>query len=81
VQYDGYVRLMAQASEPVGRRQDCPAVYDLNTVVWVYSRRAIMEERARIPARTLLYLVSPERAIDIDTDLDFEILEFLMCRR
>ena len=81
VQNNGYVRLMAQASEPVGRRQDCPVVYDLNTVVWVYSRRAIMEERARIPERTLLYLVSPERAIDIDTDLDFEILEFLMSRR
>lgn len=54
------------------------AVYDLNTVVWIYPRRAIMEEKARIPKRTLLYLVPPERAIDIDTELDFKMLEFMI---
>jgi len=37
-----------------------------------------MDEAARIPRRSLLYLVPAERSIDIDTELDFKILEFLM---
>jgi len=40
-----------------------------------------MEERARIPERTLLYSVSLEQAIDLDTELDSKILEFLMGQR
>lgn len=78
---DYYARLVFQSSEPIGRRQDSPPVYDLNTVVWAYYRKALMEEKARIPKRTLLYLIPPERAIDIDTELDFEILEFLMGKK
>lgn len=78
VPYNGYIRLVIPTSEPIGRRQDSPPVYDLNTVVWVYSRKALMEEKARIPRRTLLYLVPPERAVDIDTELDFRILECLL---
>jgi CMP-N-acetylneuraminic acid synthetase len=81
IQDTGYVRLVIPTSKPIGRRQDCPVVYDLNTVVWVYSRRALMEEKARIPERTLLYFVPPERAIDVDTELDLKILEFLMDER
>jgi CMP-N-acetylneuraminic acid synthetase len=74
----GYIRLVVPTSEPIGRRQDSPPVYDLNTIVWIYSRKALMEECARIPERTLLYVVPRERSIDIDTELDFKILEFLM---
>lgn len=37
-----------------------------------------MEEKARIPKLTLLYLVLPERAIEIDTEFDFKMLEFMM---
>jgi CMP-N,N'-diacetyllegionaminic acid synthase len=76
-----YITLVIPTSQPIGRRQDSPPVYDLNTIAWVYSRKALMEEKARIPERTLLYLVPPERAIDLDTELDFQILEFMMDRR
>ena len=76
-----YARLVFPSPEPIGRRQDSPLVYDLNAVAWAYSRKALMEEKARIPKRTLLYLIPPERAIDIDTELDFEILEFLMGKK
>lgn len=75
---NGYVRLVIPTPEPIGRRQDSPPVYDLNTIVWIYSRKALMEECVRIPERTLLYVVPCERAIDIDTELDFKILEFMM---
>ncbi len=76
-----YVRLVLPTAMPVGRRQDAPPVYDLDTSVWVYSRRALMEEEARIPEKTKLYVVPEERFIDLDTELDFEMLEFLVSRR
>jgi CMP-N-acetylneuraminic acid synthetase len=78
---NGYIRLVIPTADPIGRRQDSPAVYDLNTVVWIYSRKALMEEKARIPKRSLLYQVPTERAIDMDTELDFKILEFLMSQK
>jgi len=76
-----YVKLAATPSTGVGRRQDSPTVYDLNTVVWVYSRQALMREQARIPKKSKIYLVPPERALDLDTELDFEILETMLQRR
>lgn len=73
-----YVALASETSQAIGRRQDAPVVYDLNTVVWIYSRKALMEEKARIPRKTKLYLVPRERAVDLDTESDFQLLEFLL---
>lgn len=77
----GYARLVIEPDTPVGRRQDAPEVYDLNTVAWGYTRAALMDQAQRLPARTRVHLVPPERAIDLDTELDFMILEALLARR
>lgn len=76
-----FVKLAAIPPAGVDRRQDAPLIYDLNTVVWVYSRRALMQEKARIPKKSKLYLVPSERALDLDTELDFEILEIIITGR
>lgn len=76
-----YVRLVNQTDKPVGRRQDAPEVFDLNTVVWIYSRRAILEEKERIPKKTLFYHVPNERSIDLDTEDDFHLLEYHLNRK
>ncbi len=75
-----YIRLVKEKSIQIGSRQAAPEVFDLNTVVWIYSRYAIMNECRRIPQRTRLYRVPAERALDLDTELDFEMLEFLMTK-
>ena len=77
----GYVQLVIPPKGEVGRRQDAPPVYDLNTVVWAWKRRALMNDAARMPERTRLYLVPPERALDLDTEMDFLILETLLQKR
>lgn len=76
-----YMKLANATSSEVSRRQDSPPVYDLNTVVWAYKRHALTEEAARIPQKSKLYLVPDERALDIDTPLDLEILELVINRR
>lgn len=72
---NGYVRLICEPERLVSRRQDAPPVYDVNTVVWIWRRKALMEDHARIPKRTKLYLVPKERSIDLDTEFDFKFLE------
>ncbi|MBN1293328.1 MAG: acylneuraminate cytidylyltransferase family protein [Candidatus Latescibacteria bacterium] len=78
VDSDGFVHLVIDPGSPIGRRQDAPKVYDLNTVVWIFSRKSIMEEKARIAKRTKIYIVPPERAIDLDTEMDFIFLETML---
>jgi len=75
----GYVGLL-NGSGDVGRRQDCPQAYDLDTTVWIYTRAAIKDIKKRMPERTRLYIVPAERAFHIDTELDFEIVSYLMKR-
>ena len=75
---DGYVKLVSYPSKDIGSRQECPAVYDLDGTVWVYSREALMEIGERLPSRTRFFEIPRERVIEIDTELDFKIAEILM---
>ncbi len=69
----GNCSLVCDSGHNISRRQDAPLVYDLNTVVWVYSRRAIIDQ-IRIPPDSLLYSVPIERCLDLDTKEDLERL-------
>lgn len=73
-----FVELVNALPDAVGSRQTAPEVFDLNTVVWIYSRHALLEEPSRMPPRTMLYLVPRERAVDLDTEFDLMLLEFIL---
>ena len=60
------------------RRQDAPIVYDMTTVVYVTSPEFVLNNNSIFDGRISGILVPPERAIDIDTSLDFRIAEFLL---
>lgn len=76
-----YVFLCNTKKGRIGRRQDAPEVFDLNTVVWVYSRRAIVRGKSRIPKKTLLLKVQKERAVDIDNLEDLQLAEFMLKKK
>lgn len=66
---------------PVIARQDAPTVYDMNNSIFVYTREWLVREKPDYPisARyTLPYEMPDHTFCDIDTDLDFKIVEFLM---
>lgn len=73
---DEYYKLYSDSR--ITRRQDTPKAYDLKPIVWIYSRNAIMVEKSRLPKKTLLYEIQPNRGIDIDTEFDFKIAEFIL---
>jgi len=78
---DGTVGLVIPPTGRVFRRQDAPAVYDITTVCYVVRPEFLATNNGIFEGRVRAVHVPLERAIDIDTALDFEIAEFLMQRR
>ena len=63
------------------RRQDAPITYDLTTVAYVTRPDFIIKNKSIWDGKVKGVIVPPERAIDIDTELDFKIAEFLLKER
>jgi CMP-N-acetylneuraminic acid synthetase len=78
---DGSVELLMPSSQGIIRRQDAPAVYDMATVAYVVKSSFVLSCQSMFSGRVSAVKVPIERAIDIDTVLDFEIAEYLMIRR
>ncbi|HEV7406408.1 MAG TPA: acylneuraminate cytidylyltransferase family protein [Chthoniobacteraceae bacterium] len=64
------------ASE-AARRQDLPAVYALNGAIYFVRTEALRRERTFRPAGTKAYVMPPERSVDIDTEIDWQLAELL----
>ncbi|PKM82389.1 MAG: flagellar modification protein B [Firmicutes bacterium HGW-Firmicutes-14] len=77
---DGVVRLSKPLEKPVVRRQDSPKCYDMNASIYVWNRDALLSNDTIFNEDTLLYLMPEERSIDIDSELDFTFVEFIMSR-
>ena len=61
------------------RRQDSPQCYDMNASIYVWKRKCLLDSDSIWNEQTRLYVMS-EVSMDIDSELDFEIVEFLMSR-
>jgi CMP-N,N'-diacetyllegionaminic acid synthase len=60
------------------RRQDSPKCYDMNASIYVWRRDALFDNPTVFATDTRLFVMPEERSIDIDSELDFEIVELLM---
>ena len=75
---DGTVRLVNPPQSAIAHRQEAPVVYDMATVCYVANPKFIMTHNAMFDGRVKAVQVPAERAIDIDTLLDFQIAECLL---
>jgi CMP-N-acetylneuraminic acid synthetase len=75
---DGTVGLVIPPLSAIARRQDVPAVYDMATVAYVARPEFVMTHNGTFEGRVRAVHVPTERAIDIDTLLDFQIAECLL---
>ena len=60
------------------RRQDAPKCFDMNASIYVWWRDSLLSAHHVIQSGTLLYVMPEERSVDIDSELDFHWVEFLM---
>ena len=75
---DGTVELINPLPSVIARRQDAPVVFDITTICYVANPDFVMTHKSIFEGRVRAVHVPPERAIDIDTLLDFQIAERLL---
>ncbi len=75
----GFVQL-SKPGTGIVRRQDSPACYDCNASIYVWPRATFFASDSVLMPETKLFEMPRERSLDIDTELDFALVEFLMQR-
>ncbi len=78
---DCVVRLSKPLNQQIVRRQDSPKCFDMNASIYVWQRDVLFNAPTLFNADTRLFVMPEERSIDIDSELDFEIVELLMRKR
>ena len=63
------------------RRQDAPEVYDMTTFAYVANPSHILSKYGVFSGRVRAVEIPVERSIDIDTQHDFNLAEFLMLKQ
>jgi len=78
---NGTVVLSKPPPNPVFRRQDALKCYDMNASIYVWKRDTLIANDTVFLKDTQLYVMPPERSVDIDSELDFEFVRLLMEKR
>ncbi|WP_127717812.1 cytidylyltransferase domain-containing protein [Halobacteriovorax sp. HLS] len=74
----GFSRLVKSLEKGIVRRQDSPRCFDMNASIYGWSRNALLNSDKVLMPKTVLFEMSEETAYDIDSELDFKIVELLM---
>jgi N-acylneuraminate cytidylyltransferase/CMP-N,N'-diacetyllegionaminic acid synthase len=76
----GIVHLSKQPPVSVDRRQDSPQCFDMNASIYVWRRNALFENETLFTKNTRLFVMPRERSIDVDSQADFEVVEWMMTK-
>lgn len=62
------------------RRQDAPKVYDMNASIYIYRRDYLLDEKNTSPISddSVAYVMDELSRTDIDSEIDFKFIEFLI---
>ncbi len=60
--------------------QDLPPIYEENSCIYIFTRQNLLARRNRLGERPMMFELDASEAWDIDEELDFAIVEFLMSR-
>jgi CMP-N-acetylneuraminic acid synthetase len=71
--------LVKRPAAAFDRRQDAPPVYAMNASIYVWWEHTL--DRGLFGPRTRLHVMPRERSIDIDSEVDFALVELLMKRK
>ena len=63
------------------RRQDAPHVYEMNASIYIWKRAVLLENDMIFTDKTSLYIMPEERSVDIDTEMDWNFVEFIIGKR
>lgn len=75
---ENYQIIPLLGQEFITRRQDLPMVYALNGAVFVAETEFLKQSRSFITSETIAYIMPQFRSIDIDTEFDMKICEYVL---
>jgi N-acylneuraminate cytidylyltransferase len=73
----GYASLLDQGGARYANRQEAPPVFDMTGVAFVSRPDFIMRAENLFAGRVKAVRIPEERAFDIDSELDFELADYL----
>lgn len=77
----GIARVCMPPATPIANRQQAPPVYNLSPAIFAIRRTALFRQEHWSQCEMTLCVIPRERAIDIDTELDFRLVELLLGQR
>ena len=75
---NGVWGVVLQPTIRVVRRQDTPKTFDMNASVYAWNRQRLIEDPRIFYDNTEMLEMPPDRSLDIDSELDFRLVSFLM---
>jgi CMP-N,N'-diacetyllegionaminic acid synthase len=81
LQMDGsnaYPQVVCNIDGEITRRQDAPETYDMNGSIYAFKKEALLKSPNLFTKNTRLHIMSELTGVDVDTEADFEFLEFLL---
>lgn len=76
-----YLRMCKTLPKPIVRRQDAPKVFEHVASIYVLSPDYLRRGTGLLSGRTQGYDIGAEKSLDIDSQFDFELIEYLMKQR
>ena len=73
---NGYSHLSKQSNAV--SRQMAPTVFEMNASIYIYNRDFLLKTDTLHSDKTIIYEMSDLSSIDIDSELDFKFVEFLL---
>ena len=73
----GFCKKVIEPDKPISRRQDARLVYDMTAVCYIARPRYVLQSKSIFDGRMIALEIPAERAIDIDTLLDFQFAELI----
>ena len=80
IDVDGIVNLSKPPATVVERRQDSPQCFDMNASIYVWRRQALFANENLFTGNTRLFVMPRERSLDIDSQADFEMVEWMITK-
>ena len=60
------------------RRQEAPKVFDMNAAIFMWQKRSKIDYENLLTDKTVLFEMPQERSVDIDSEIDWKFVEFMM---
>ena len=75
------LKKVGRSKRNIFRRQDPPKTYDLNASIYIWKRKSLINQKPSPSSKTVFYEMPECRSIDIDSELDFKLVEFLLKKK